>query len=80
MIEFSNHGYDATARVGDHVIKIESHSPNPKPLTPEDVDRIVEAVPPEWLAPARNFAANDYPCPRCGKQLPQYGQGVHLCP
>lgn len=42
-------------------------------------DEMRNAVPLEWLAPAKRFAHNDYPCPRCGQQLPQYGQGVHLC-
>lgn len=35
-------------------------------------------LPGELLEPARRFEANDYPCPRCGAQLPPF-PGVHFC-
>jgi hypothetical protein len=40
---------------------------------------LLERIPKEWLKPVHHFQNNDYPCPRCGKQLPRYNEGIHCC-
>jgi hypothetical protein len=56
----------------------EEFSDNPETEVDNATNETREAIPEEWMEPARRFRNNNYPCPRCGKQLPRYGEGIHL--
>lgn len=47
---------------------------NDRKLSAEEILRLVK-----WLEPSIMHRMNRYPCPRCGRELPQYGQGIHVC-